>query len=1193
MREMMMLLSRMTTVFRLIGKAFKSKFFWFILVMLTSFLVWKGGGMVGIPEIVRIVIIVAIVLLALVIFVMKKVKAKKNAGNVESFFQKQASAQQLNVKPSQRGEYDEINKKFMEALQVLKSKTNRDALATLPWFVFIGPPSAGKTTAIEHSGLKFPVGKSDYRGIGGTRNCEFYFANQGIFLDTAGRWMTEEDDKEEWNTFLDMLSKHRKNRPVNGILLGVSIEDFLDADREEIEELAKDLRHRIVELIEKLQFLVPVYVLFTKCDLIGGFNRFFESLTIEQRNQVWGYTLPIDVVQNEEFQPQDVFNREFDNLIQTLEFSRLERLSTQMRAKESSSVYIFPFQFSILKDGMSYFIERLFEVNVYEKTPYFRGLYFTSGTQEGIPILNIIDRVQGKYGFSQAVEDAFEIKSSHTDTRPYFIRDLFMRIIIPDKDISRPLTARSVFEMRFKVGAVLSALIIMVFSLFWTFQAGLQSGNITGNAKEISEELKDVSTESKLTSSYREISNLRERYSNNFFMWGLGREAPISAVEEMYNKKLIAIVIKGIYKGEIEKKLRAYRQSQKNVTFSPYDYLKAYLLMGTEEYHRLEESPDASFLEEQLWSLYQAKQGLTEPEEEPDVAPEDSATVIPEAKPESITQEVFQRYIQELYAGNIDPFENDLDLVKEVRKILVSELTIDNMYTNLINSTPSAFKNFTLWDGLGDRYSAIFQGTDEALGAFTKRAWEEHVEKAIERLSEAQGSDWVLALDKDSLPKGIPKDPEQLAEKLVEKYFSDYIKEWQDYLKGVKYKSARSISTVAENLNVLGDTGTPLVTLLRNVANQTTFDPDLPTIPYLEKYMKRKEHPVNRSFGDLHKLVEEKSKLADACFKLYELGGELDGLSGDAAKEFALSAIQNNGPLPETFKTVNRLKFYSNGRKAIFENPLTDIVWPTVRGAATSHLNDIWHQDVYSEFKNSLSDKYPFNPEGDDAIISDVERFLGKDGVLRKFYDDEIGAFVRWGSWKSNISKSRWGGLGLPSRSKKALGQVSAIQTDFFKNRDFGIEFTIQEKTDKHENLSEGQGKPIFNLTFLSIDGTSLKRAYEGPVKRKSFNWPGEGDASARLEIKVKQENTSNVISKELTHTGQWAWIRLMREARYEQEPYTDRKGNRKMRDISTKIRWYFDLDYTTVIITYDISPSNPFYQGSRLYGFQCPKSIF
>ena len=68
-------------------------------------------------------------------------------------------------------------------------------LEELPWYVIIGPPGAGKTTALRNSGLRFPVPRQRrrrVRGVGGTRNCDWWFTNEAILLDTAGRYTTED-----------------------------------------------------------------------------------------------------------------------------------------------------------------------------------------------------------------------------------------------------------------------------------------------------------------------------------------------------------------------------------------------------------------------------------------------------------------------------------------------------------------------------------------------------------------------------------------------------------------------------------------------------------------------------------------------------------------------------------------------------------------------------------------------------------------------------------------------------------------------------------------------------------------------------------------------------------------------------------------------------------------------------------------
>ena len=71
----------------------------------------------------------------------------------------------------------------------------------------------------------------------------------------------------------------------------------------------------------------PVYLIVTKCDLINGFIDYFDDLSADERQQVWGVTLPF----SENYDSEGVtgrLSRELDAL-----FARLgERLLYPWRA---------------------------------------------------------------------------------------------------------------------------------------------------------------------------------------------------------------------------------------------------------------------------------------------------------------------------------------------------------------------------------------------------------------------------------------------------------------------------------------------------------------------------------------------------------------------------------------------------------------------------------------------------------------------------------------------------------------------------------------------------------------------------------------------------------------------------------------------------------------------------------------------
>jgi len=198
----------------------------------------------------------------------------------------------------------QLRKRFDEAIETLKRSRKKGAasLYDLPWYVIIGPPGAGKTTLLVNSGLNFPLaqkfGKEAVRGVGGTRNCDWWFTDEAILLDTAGRFTTQDSnamaDASGWSAFLQLLRKFRGRQPINGVIVAVSATDLITLNGREREQQVGAIRERLDELGRELRIDVPVYVLVTKCDLIAGFSEFFEELEPAARAQVWGMTFPIE-----------------------------------------------------------------------------------------------------------------------------------------------------------------------------------------------------------------------------------------------------------------------------------------------------------------------------------------------------------------------------------------------------------------------------------------------------------------------------------------------------------------------------------------------------------------------------------------------------------------------------------------------------------------------------------------------------------------------------------------------------------------------------------------------------------------------------------------------------------------------------------------------------------------------------------
>ncbi|MCI5208877.1 MAG: hypothetical protein D3910_08800, partial [Candidatus Electrothrix sp. ATG2] len=189
----------------------------------------------------------------------------------------------------------ELQKRWQEALETLKSShlaKQGNPLYVLPWYMIIGESGSGKSTAIQSAGLTSPFTEtSGVGGVGGTRNCDWWFLEQAVILDTAGRYaipLDEGRDKEEWQKFLSLLVKYRKKEPLNGLVVTIAADKLMQADQDAIIADGRSIRQRIDELMRVLGKVFPVYVLVTKCDLIQGMNRFCEQLSEEQLRQTMG-----------------------------------------------------------------------------------------------------------------------------------------------------------------------------------------------------------------------------------------------------------------------------------------------------------------------------------------------------------------------------------------------------------------------------------------------------------------------------------------------------------------------------------------------------------------------------------------------------------------------------------------------------------------------------------------------------------------------------------------------------------------------------------------------------------------------------------------------------------------------------------------------------------------------------------------
>ncbi len=329
-----------------------------------------------------------------------------------------------------RGDIAEQEQLYREKFNAKLNELRNHGLSVyrLPWFVLMGEPGCGKTASLIHSGLDFPLGKDEVPGFGGTRNYNWWFTNEAVILDTAGRIAFQEEgttDKIEWEYFLKLLKRNRTRCPINGVIVAVPADKLLRDSAEERANKASILRERLRQIHQQLGVRFPTFVLVTKMDLVGGFSEFCEEIRVDlqQRNQMFGWSRP------GEFQaPYDPagFPEAFQQLYARVRDWALYYMHKRRATEqELGMVVTFPESFRQLGPPLADYIGTIFQKSPLLEPPFFRGVYFTSAVQEGAPIFDVFTRSRAGHAIAERPRRA-------VDSKAFFIHDFYAKKVFPE-----------------------------------------------------------------------------------------------------------------------------------------------------------------------------------------------------------------------------------------------------------------------------------------------------------------------------------------------------------------------------------------------------------------------------------------------------------------------------------------------------------------------------------------------------------------------------------------------------------------------------------------------------------------------------------------------------------------------------------------------------------------------------------------
>ncbi|MEP6946616.1 MAG: type VI secretion system membrane subunit TssM [Acidobacteriota bacterium] len=964
------------------------------------------------------IVIIALVLLTLPFALLfgyvgsrrKKKKAAAEAAAAESSSpaQEQTPAAATAKTTTSVGSYSELDRGLDELVQFLKSSNlgegGKEAVYSLPWYIIAGTPRSGKSSLIVGADLDLQTlpsqRPSELKFVRPTANVDWRVTSDAVFIDTAGRYQTEGVDADEWNALLEGIKKRRPQRPLDGFILVIDGDKTIKADERENDEVAKVLRSRLDEAMQRLKVTFPVYVVFTHADGIEGCRDSFSLSKNEGRSLVWGATIPLDKSANA---PAE-FDPEYELLQNSVMKRRITRLSAPFPPVRQLRIFNFPLHFGAARRKFGALISTLFRPNPFSESPFLRGFYFTA---------------------SPAAKSSPNAPT--TVAEPYFSHRLVRDVILRDKDLVRTQLAQRQKAPIFGWILTLLGAAVVISLLALSGLSLYNNKKLLDDARDRGEKLltitktdaykdpakadeRSIRAEINATDQLRELLVKLDDYERHGAPWFM-RMGLYSGnrVYKQYLLKTYMSVVENRYKTATIKKVEAdlkkfaasnpvanpskLTDAEEQVLSDNYDLLKAYLML-TGQYKDKADSTHIATVLEKYWTT--------------------------ESKIPADLKLTAQQQL-EFWAKQVDRDDADYSfpriladakLVDDTRKKLQDFPAVYRYYKRKVTEISKEIDDkvgITTVESILTRNgsdSSLMSGSVRVKGAYTKPGYllmKTAISEADAKLSE---DDWVMG---EIGKKQVAQTTDSA--KLEDRYYRDYADTWRTFVKGVTVKPY-DVKNAAPALQTMASQVSPMKILLIEISKNTNLSakPDVQGWwDWIKSWFVSAQNSdtggssqPEKEFRPLFTFVGKKDDKENApvekyCAILNTVFNKLNGRSPDDIKAIAAALANDDDKLKlrDAETSVSNLVQSFNETPSsqelalLIQQPLANLRSLLGQGSQ-DQIKKAWTDEMLPAAKE-IEKGFPFEDGQAESDLTKLTAFLNPvDGKLSKFYDDKL-----------------------------------------------------------------------------------------------------------------------------------------------------------------------------------------------------------